>query len=381
MKKITLFLFIIVFLNLNFINAEPTLITPDEFEFLQNTSVDVMRAFRTGLEIVYKYDPVFFIDADTVQAFSKDGFSVPLRYSEQEIKPIQGDMTIYWQPFKENNWSLALIANTSTIDLQVKEKGLLPESIYGWYNRFIMIGIRATLFKFLRATVGYLRKYSPIILKDEYGKKFFYDENDGYDIKHNINDSNFFHTDIFGIDLATVLKAGQGIDLIEFKIPFDFNNGYIRLNYYMSYFRFNDILKAGFSISNEIPLRIEGTKIESIIIETENFMKVYARNDWTGLTSSIITFSVVGDRIKIPRKTLKELESFKSFKIGFSFSKELFNDGITGAFLEFGNINFSIFEWRYLSCIIGIAYNYHYYLYRMPIRNYVLIPFSLRWFI
>ncbi len=378
MKK--LFLILPVFSLFICLNAAPVLITPDEFEFLGSTSVDVMRAFNRGLSVIQKYDPVFFLDADTIQAISKEGFLIPLKYNEQKVGTIQGDMTLYWRPFKEDNWSLAFFSSISSMDLQVKEGGNISTSVYGWKNRFMIIGIKTTIYDFMKISSGYIYKFSPIILKDEFGEKYFSAEMDEKnEIKHNESYNGFFHTDILGIDLGTVFKSGQGIDFVEFKIPFYFNENRLIIKPDIGYFNFHDIVKTGAMISNEFPVKIEGTKIDAIIIELEGYARIYARDDWVGPATAILNINLTGGREKISDKSIKNLESYASLKIGGSYSKELFCAGVAGAIIELGYENFCLFENHYLSCNFGVAYNYHYSLYRMPVRNFCLIPFTIRW--
>ncbi|GEM_PF-6445429 len=338
-----------------------------------------MRAFNSGLQIILKYDPVFFINADTIQAFSKEGFTVPMKFYEQKVQPIQGDMTLYWQPFKEKNWTIAFLASVSTIDLQTRERGL-PSDAYGWMMRYTVLGMRATLSDIVKVTVGYLYKFYPIILTDEFGKKYFSSELDeNNDIAHNETNSCFFHTDILGINLSAIVRAGEGIDLVEFKIPFSFNENYTIISPDIGYFRFHDIVKTGLSVTNEFPVRIENTSIESIIVGLEASSRVCARHDWTGLTSMILTVSFIADRDKSSKNVPKGREFYKKITIGVSYSKELFLEGIAGAFIESSVFNLRLFGNHFFIGNLGVAYNYHYSLYRMPIKNQILIPFSLMW--
>ncbi len=281
-----------------------------------------MRVFNKGIEIIQKYDPLFLLDVDTIQALAKEGFSVPLVFGEQNVKPIQGDITFYLRPFKDNNWSLAILVNASSLDFQIKEGGTMPESFYGWKKRFIILGIRFTITDFIKITSGYLYKISPLIIKDEFGNKYFSQELDeNRDLKHSISNSSFVNTDISGIDLGGVLKAGQGIDFLECKIPFYFNDDRLMVKPQISYFAFHNLIKAGMVISNEIPVKIEGTKIDSILLELEGHTRVYAKDDWTGLNVAILNLYIVGEKKKEAGNSIKNLESYANLKISGSFSK------------------------------------------------------------
>ncbi len=178
MKSIFIILIILISINQSF--AQKGQITPDSFEWMAKTSINIMDTYQYYNTLIDNYEPKFLFDARSVQTFW-DNYIIPTTLGDITVGPIQMDMALYWKWQPRDSLSFGFLAFVNGIDLQIDENihleltsvDSLYGDLYGWKSRKYIIAVHLEFNKDIDVTIGALIQQTPYITLDSLGNQVF----------------------------------------------------------------------------------------------------------------------------------------------------------------------------------------------------------------
>ena len=356
--------------------AQDKYITPASFEWISRTSIDIMKSYRYYNTLINKYDPDFLLDANSVQTAVKN-FTIPTSFGPITVGPLQLNMAIYvkWQVNK--SFRLGFLAYANGIELIIN-KGqhpdlANPDGQYGyitsWINRKFIVAIRPDFNPDLKLTIGGLVKHTPYVTLSESGEEQFDITMSEKGYRTYVESGDLFLQSRYrSYELSTLYEFEENsLNLIEIKqyIEMGHKTGSLSIGY--NRYEYLKTHQAGIEYSSQSFLSLMPFHIEA-------YWNIYKKGSWNDIGYILLQINreFLNDSISVN----KDNHDFGiQVDIGTSYSKDLFIEGLFGFCL---NVNLrNIWGiWRNLS--IGFTYNYHDYLYRLPIKNEPMILVAFR---
>lgn len=375
MKKTILIIFLIAW-PAHYLQAdEDKYITPEEFEWISNTSIDIMRAYDHCNQLINRYDPTFLFDADSVQTFDND-YIIPTNFGLVLVGLIQLDISIFWRAIQKPQFSLGVLAVGSSMDLQIQND--LPgygANLHGWGKRYMILAVKTVLKEDIKFTLGGLFKQSPYIETGPDGSKYFStfydDEKEEYETEVTQKEL-FLHTDIYNYDLGVIFNTDVGVELTEFKKLFRIGERYGMLGPRISYYDFLDTVKFGLIYSDLMLTNF-------LLFKAEASMDVHKRGSESDLSYALSDMSIY--LFKNSKGNSSERDFCISLTLGASYSKDFFNEKLFGSSWDVSFEDIRLFKNHYLMIGFGGSHNYHETLYRCPIKGETSVFIAIRWMV
>jgi len=379
--KIKILIFLLLIPNL-YISAQDKIITPESYEWMCKTSINIMKTYKYYDSIIEKYDPKFLFDANTVQTFT-DNYLITTKAENGTfsdtlfVGPFQGDLALYWKLKLKDSLCVSFIVFMTSFDLQI-EKEIHPElrdengpygDLYGWKSRKFILAVRPDIFEKIKLTIGALIHTNPYVITAENEKKEFsiyHDEKNNEWRTFREHPELFLNGKVFGYEVRTLYEYKKSsINLLELNKKFKkIKDGEMELG--LNYYKQTKAFQAGFLYENK-------NWIKFLPVSLEFFWDIYRKDHWSDL--GYFVFNVSSSIFKNDYEFYDKKDFYIGFDFSSSYSKGMFAQGLWGNSwkVRFENI------FRYFSMGFGFAYNEHKYLYRVPIKNekMVLIDFRI----
>ncbi len=361
---------LMILFSLKIAKAQDKLITPDGFNWISKTSIDIMKTYRHYNSFIEENDPMFLFDAHTIQT-AQNNYTIPTSLGLVNAGPIQGEMAIYYRWQINEKKKLGFFVFVNSIDLQIDSK-LHPNlrdadgtygDLYAWKSRKMIFAVHHEFNPDIRLTLGALVNTKPYVtLANDSTEQFdiFYDEEHEEYRTYKQASELFFLGNFYGYELGTLYQFEENtLSLIELKRFFNMgeNAGYLALGY--NHYNF---LK-----THQVGLEYQHNSLLPLPVHLEAYWNVYKNKKWNDVGYFLLStqWTFLKDK-----SAASPAEAKKDFYItvdtGVSYSKDLFTEGLTGYFINFDMTHI----WGYwTNLIVGYAYNYHDYLHRLPIKN------------
>lgn len=346
--------------------SEYKFIDPDAFERISNISLNILKTFKKYDNLIYKNNYKTLINVNSIAL--SNFYSVSTTAGTVVIHPMQADLLFH---------SRGLMLIASTVDLRIAKlfnehlsnEYLIP---YGWSNRYGIVGYKLLgRTKGNDLTLGLMWSSKPYIETDSEGNKLFgYLDKGGFVLKTTTISAvaPFLHVNILGNDIATIYSSEENaLDSIEYEVSFNLGERAGKVNLGYSYSKFSDTNQAGFKI-NEYKL----TNRTSLRMEYYHDLSI---ND---IAYILPTFSFYFAKDNKPDKDSDILDTYTSLNVGYSYSKDIFEEAISGYLFKVTFENVYLYKNWFGSISLGVTYNYHNSLYRIPIRDENLLTAVLQ---
>jgi len=351
-------------------DAKSKEITPDGFNWMSRTSIDIMKTYRHYNTFIEQNNPKFLFDAHTIQTAQND-YILPTSLGPITSGPIQGEMAIYYNWQINQKKQIGFFAFVNSIDLQIDSK-LHPNlrdtdgpygDLYGWKSAKYIMAADHEFSPDIKITLGALVNYRPYLtLAADSSQQFdiYYDEEKEEYRTDKDAAELFFHGTFYGYDIGTLYQfEANTFSLIELKRFFKMGEdaGYLALGYnHYSYLK-----------THQLGLEYEHNSLLPLPVHLEAYWNLYRDKKWNDI--GYFLFSTRRTFLK-DESPAADAEPEKDFFItahgGISYSKDLFTEGLPGYFINF-DMNHIWGYWTNL--MIGYSYNYHDYLHRLPIKD------------
>lgn len=327
-------------------------ITPESFERLAKTSLDVTDTFRTYYGRVRRSDPVVFGDVDTVFTLENDPLNP--RYSVQttagefgvnEVSRLDAAAYGRWRlpQFNIGFWALYSELNLNT---QLRD----------WDFGHLLLAVTFSRGAVFSATAGSITRYEPMVSVSSTGVKQFDFEPDPRTIFNTSRrrDYGFVHLDLNGTDIAVISgKTLLDPTLLELRRRLAAAYGEAEWELAASRYRFRDTLQAGGRV--RAPRLFPRTSAEA-----ELFFNLKKQDAHPGLA-----FATLSGETELP---LPGTPAKLSVRPGLSYDKDALDEGAAGWLLEVAVRDIPLWGGK-LALLLGWSDSYHSYLRRLPLKD------------
>lgn len=352
--------------------SDDNTITPEAFNWMSKTSINIKKTYDNYQSFIDEHDPIFLFDFNTIQT-ERNNYLIPSSLGDLSVGPIQGELAMYFRKQTKKDLKLGFFLCGNSLDLQIN-KELHPTlrdtlgpygDLYGWKIGKMIFAISTTFNQNVEISLGALGTNRPHITFDNNGTEqfdiIFNDEEDEYSTSL-IKSEFFFIGTFYGYKFGTFYEFSEReFSLIELKknINLGKKNGEAGLG--LRHYSFRKTFQAGFEYSNP-------TLLSVISVDFESYWNIYKNGQWNDLGYIILSsgVSIFKDRQQKEIDRVKK-DFFIEIKGGVSYSKNIFNEGLTGYSCTMDFIN--IWGWWHSSFKVGYSYNYFDYLSRLPLKN------------
>lgn len=346
-------------------------ITPDAFNWMSKTSINIKKTYDSYRKFIDEYDPLVLFDVNTIQT---EGYNylVPSSFGNVSVGPIHLEMAMYFRWQTKKDLKLGFFAFINTLDLQIDEE-LHPTlrdiegpygDLYGWQSGKMIMATSAKFNQNIEITLGALVTQAPYVTMANDGTEQFdiiYDEEEEEYLASLDKNELFFIGNFYGYEVGTFYEFGEReFSLIELKksINLGENAGEVALG--LRHYSFRKTYQAGFEYNNPTILSV-------ISVDFETYWNIYKNSQWNELGYVMLSsgVSIFKDRHLTEIDRVKN-DFFIEIKGGVSYSKDIFNEGLTGYNCTVDFIN--IWGWWH-SFKVGYSHNYFDDLNRLPLKN------------
>ena len=377
MKRPAIILFVLCFYGQQTIlNAQEAEITPESFEWMSKTSIDIMTTYNYYNSMIEEYDPRFLINARGGGPFTQEYF-ISTPKGTIYVNPMQIDMVLYWKWQISKAFSLPILMIAGGLELMIDPRHsdeTDPDNYHGRdeqrRNRKLIMAVRPTYGENIQMTIGGLAHQTPVVEKSDDNKLLFsdFDKESGEYRTYAENVDLFFQADIYGYEISSLYEFQENsFYLIQLEHFFNINERIGKVAVGFNYYKYLKTYQAGFQLINH-------SILSGNPLSLEFFWDIYRNKT----RNEIGYIAITGEHLFKRDLNIPEEEDFyMRLKIGASYSKDIFPEGLPGmsAELFFENI------WGYLKSIsAGYSINYHHHLHRVPIKNnvFAIVSYQIR---
>jgi hypothetical protein len=351
--------------------SDDNTITPDAFNWMSKTSINIKKTYDSYRKFIEEYDPLVLFDVNTIQA---EGYNylVPSSLGDLSVGPIQLEMAMYYRWQTKKKLKLGFFAFINTLDLQIDEE-LHPTlrdiegpygDLYGWQSGKMILATSATFNPNVEITLGALVTQAPYVTLANDGTEQFdiiYDEEEDEYLASLDKNELFFIGTFYGYQFGTFYEFSEReFSLIELKRSFNLSSNAGEIDLGLRHYSFKKTYQAGIEYHNPNLLSV-------INVDFESYWNIYKNNQWNDLGYIMLSsgVSIFKNKQQTEIDRVKK-DFFIDIMGGVSYSKDIFNEGLTGYSCT---VNFiDIWGWWH-SFKVGYSHNYFDDLNRLPLKN------------
>lgn len=343
-------------------------ITPESFKRMSRMSLDISRLYKRHVETSSAERHSFLTELDALET-SRRSYTAPTVLGPVTVSPLQLELAVTgsWKDPSDTAKKKVngIFVLASSLDLQIDDSrhtDLTSENgpygdLYGWDYGTILAGLEYGLGTASRLAFGVLVREHPKVVRSAEGRDLFSFSFDRGEDKNTTSERRylpFFDGEAAGVRVMTL-----GLDSVDLSVPV---SGALRAS--LVYFSYGGIVRAGASWlaeSRERRLRLSG----------EAYFTALRSGGRPGLANALASSEL---RLLGPR----EPERLNlSLETGLSYSRELFDHGITGWYGGLYLENLRFFK-TYSRLGMGLSSGYQQAAARLPVRSETLISFYYR---
>lgn len=327
-------------------------ITPESFERLAKTSLDVTDTFRTYYGRVRKADPAVFGDVDAVFTLENDPldprYSVPTTIGEFGVNEVSRMDAAAYGRLRLPQVDVGFWAIYSELRLNTQ--------LEDWDFGHSVLAVTFSRPGGFSATAGSITRYEPLVAVSSTGARQFDFEPDSRSIANTSRRRRygFAHLDLYGTDVAVISgKTLLDPTLLELRHRLAPGQGGAEWELAASRYRFRDTLQAGGRVrAPELFWRTSA--------EAELFFNLGKQGAPAGLA-----FAVVSGEMTLP---LPRTAARLSARPGLSYDRDVLDDGVAGWLFEVAVREIPLWSGK-LAFLLGWSDSYHSYLRRLPLKD------------
>lgn len=332
--------------------AYPATITPDAFEQLAKTSLDVTDTFRTYYGRVRKADPALFGDVDAVFTLENDQlnprYSVPTTIGEFGVNEVSRMDAAAFGRLRLPQVDVGFWAVYSQLRLNTQ--------LEDWDFGHSVLAVSLSRPGGISATAGSVTRYEPLVAVSSTGARQFAFEPGSVAIFNTSRRRRygFAHLDLYGTDVAVISgKTLLDPTLLELRHRLAPGRGGAEWQLAASRYRYRDTLQAGGRVrSPELFWRTSG--------EAELFFNLRKQGAPAGPA-----FATLAGEMTLPLPLTRALLSVRP---GLSYDRDVLDEGVYGWLLEFSVREVPLWGGK-LAFLLGWSDSYHSYLRRLPLKD------------
>lgn len=364
-------------------------ITPEGFEWISKTSLNVMATYQRYDELIKRYDPKLLFNIDAVRGCEHD-YITPTTIGDLTVVPVQLDFALY------GNWrikqtSLGFLAVANTVDLRIAKEahpdlnsGDGPYGIlYGWYKRYILAAFRGSFGENIKLAIGEVYAYSPYVVTALDGsKQFGLIEEQGYkEYKTTKGEKeSFLYANFYGYEVGGIHDFKKvNPKLFQLRKFFNIGKDLGELIPGVNYYRLADTTQAGIEHKDFM-------LTPNVSLGGKFFLNIHERNRGAGLAYITGTMSAYFLKDKAAGEDDSKRDLYISLTPGLSYSRDIFDEDLWGYSLDIALENFPMAPGHEKNFgqgkfAIGVSRNYHGTLHRVPIKDEMLLSVAFQWMI
>lgn len=327
-------------------------ITPESFERLARTSLDVSDTFRTYYSRVRRSEPVVFGDVDAVFTLENDPlnprYSVPTTAGEFGVNEVSRLDAAAYGRLRLPQFDLGFWFLYSELGLNTQFRD--------WDFGHRVLAVTFSKGAGFSATAGSITRYEPMVFVSSTGVKQFDFEPDSRTIFNTSRQRKygFAHLDLYGTDVTVISgKTLLNPNLLELRHRLATRLGGAEWELAASRYRFRDTLQVGSRV--RAPRLFWRTSAEA-----ELFFNLEKQDAPPGLA-----FAALSGEAALP---LPWTPARLFVRPGLSYDRDVLDEGVGGWLLEVAVRDIPLWNGE-LAFQLGWSNNYHSYLRRLPLKD------------
>ncbi len=350
-------------------SSENKVISPEKFQWMTETSADLLGRIKTYNSEIDLYKPYVYLDYDNVLTPGYE-YTAPTPIGPWNVGPVEGNLGLY---IGVEHFGFIAVVNGINLLIDDKHKTGIYSNLDGWASYNYLGGVRFALDSDFQLIGGAVMKQTPYFVKIDDDLKFsaYTDKNGAIQTNENRVEA-FALLKLFGYDIVTFYnsdkKRASSLDLSG--NVFDKGDSG-RFDFQLSYYDLSTTVQGGFKYDDFFILSF-------LSLGTSATFNIYSEDK----NRSVIADALIYDRIFIFRDSpLRSKESTDDFYIvirtGLSVSRDLFDEYLYGYMAEVSGVNIKVLGSR-TQFLAGGSYNYDETLNRMPVKDQFLVSFKVK---